>query len=167
MSEFAEDSAVFGKPAIDSEALANIESNLGFTRHRVIAQENYNDWTHELNARFNKLTSLKIGWDGYRGKPVSFTCAKFAAVLLERLFVEGVPVPTLVPGSDGTLQIEWHRNQYDVEIDVFGANNVVASRYDHLSDREECFELQSDFSEIAGWIGDLIADRDVVLQNEA
>ncbi len=108
-----------------------------------------------LEDRFNELTSLTAGWDGYDAGPVSFTCAKFAASILERLCNSDVPAPSLVPGSDGTLQIEWHRNQYDIDIDVLGPNNVVAIRFDHEINEEEVVELKNDFTPIAGWIDEL------------
>ncbi|MCP4071982.1 MAG: hypothetical protein GY742_09625, partial [Hyphomicrobiales bacterium] len=73
----------------------------------------------------------------------------------------------LVPGSDGSLQIEWHLNQYDIEIDVLEPYDIVATRFDHVTDRDEELELQSDFSALANWITDLAADRALIEQAEA
>ena len=112
-------------------------------------------WVTELRDRFDELTSLPRGWDGYAGRPVSFTCAQFAANLIERLYVEGVPAPQLVPGSDGTVQIEWHRNQFDVEIDVLGTYEVVAIRRNLRTDVVEELELQTDFTPLGDWIAEL------------
>ena len=112
-------------------------------------------WVTELRDRFDELTSLPRGWDGYAGRPVSFTCAQFAANLIERLYVKGVPAPQLVPGSDGTVQIEWHRNQFDVEIDVLGTYEVVAIRRNLRTDVVEELELQTDFTPLGDWIAAL------------
>ena len=112
-------------------------------------------WVTELRDRFDELTSLPRGWDGYAGRPVSFTCAQFDANLIERLYVEGVPAPQLVPGSDGTVQIEWHRNQFDVEIDVLGTYEVVAIRRNLRTDVVEELELQTDFTALGDWIAEL------------
>jgi hypothetical protein len=90
---------------------------------------------------------------------VSFTCAQFAANLLERIFDSDLPAPSLVPGSDGTIQIEWHRNQYDVEIDILAPRKVIASRFDHISGIAEEIELDSDFTDLAAWLADLKAKR--------
>jgi hypothetical protein len=65
----------------------------------------------------------------------------------------------LVPGSDGTLQIEWHRNQYDIEIDVLDVHDVVATRLDRLTGEEEVIELQTDFAPIAKWVEELAGNR--------
>ncbi len=167
MSEINRRSSVFQGEIPSSGNVYGISSNTAFTSHRAIVEADNSVWVKELKSRFDELTSLKHGWDGYNGLPVSFTCADFAAAILERLCISDVPAPSLVPGSDGTLQIEWHRNQFDVEIDVLGANNVVASRYNYMTEIEESIELQSDFSEIVEWISDLATDHNAALQNQA
>ena len=109
-------------------------------------------WVQELESRFKELTGLPIGWDGYQGKPVSSSCAKFAANLIESICVDHVPAPQLVPGSDGTLQLEWHLNGYDIEIDVLAPLEVVATRHDHVTGEEDEIKVESDFSELAEWV---------------
>ena len=129
-------------------------------KHRVTKPTS--DWFVDLQDRFDELTALNKGWDGYAGLPVSFNCALFAANLIERLFVADVPKPSLVPGSDGTIQIEWHRNQFDIEIHVLGPNELIASRYDHRTGNSQKLELENDFSELGDWIVDLQRDAAVI-----
>ncbi len=128
-----------------------------------IARQPSSSWFETLKDRFDDLSSLSKGWDGYRGQAVKFTCAQFAANLLERLFDSNLPPPSLVPGSDGTIQIEWHRNQYDIEIDVLAPYEVVATRFDKVSGLSEELDLQSDFTDLAVWIADLATDRNTDL----
>lgn len=116
-------------------------------------------WIRDLTDRFDELTSLPDGWDGYSGQPVSFSCAQFAANLIERLFVDSIPEPQLVPGSDGTLQLEWHLNQFDLEIDVLAPYKVIAYLFDHMTGREDEIEVQTDFTELAEWVVALGQDR--------
>ena len=126
-----------------------------FNLHRVIVNGDRSNWNNTLKQRFDELTALPEGWDGYRGRPVSFACAQFAALVLERLCLSRVPAPALVPGSDGTVQIEWHLNGYDVELDVLGANRVVAYRYEIDTAIEEEIELENDFTVVMEWLHDL------------
>jgi hypothetical protein len=112
-------------------------------------------WMIDLQERFDELASLPIGWDGYLGRPVSFTCAYFAANLIERLYLEGVPAPQLVPGGDGTVQLEWHRKQFDVEIDILAPCEIAATRRDLRTGLVEELELQTDFTALASWISEL------------
>jgi hypothetical protein len=67
-----------------------------------------------------------------------------------------------VPGTDGTLQIEWHRNGFDVEIDVLGPNHVIATRYKIYDDSEETLILENDFTQLVGWMNDLVHSEEAV-----
>lgn len=128
-----------------------------FTSHRVIVQQHCSEWVESLRWRLDELTSLPVGWDGYLGQPVSFQCANFVVNMLERLCRERVPAPSLVPGSDGSIQVEWHRKGFDVELDVLGPQNVVATRVDRRKPEEEqVIFIQNDFSEIALWVDELV-----------
>ena len=136
------------------DAVENVPPSVQETSSRVFVRvaQPRSQWAADLKDRFDELTSLARGWDGYAGRPVSFHCAQFAANLIERLFVGGVPAPQLVPGGDGTLQIEWHRNQYDVEIDVLDTYDVLAVRRNITTGEVEEIELQMDFSPLSEWI---------------
>ena len=63
-------------------------------------------------------------------------------------------------GSDGTVQIEWHRNQYDVEIEVLAPYHVIATRYDHLTDKTDELVVDSDFTDLMGWVDGLSGSRE-------
>ena len=126
-----------------------------FTEHRTIVSDSDFSWKSVVTDRLNELCALPVGWDGYAGKPVSFICASFAANMLARLSRDNVPPPSIVPGSDGTLQVEWHRNMFDVELDVLDAQTVVATRVNIRAYKEEIVSVENDFTEIATWIDDI------------
>ncbi|OSQ44942.1 hypothetical protein [Marivita geojedonensis] len=134
-------------------------SSLGIRSTRVRVANPRSEWVKELEERFDVLTSLRRGWDGYTGVPVSFTCAQFAANLIERLYNRSLPAPQLVPMANGTMRLEWHMNEFDVEVDVLGPYDVVAYRADLLNDTEEEIEIQTDFTELSEWITELATER--------
>lgn len=142
----------------EGSAIYDIGANAAFARRRIIVDDG-NPWSGSLDQVFNKLTSLPRGWDGYNGLPVSFTIARFASQVLSRLYVPRLPVPSLVPGADGTIQIEWHTNQYDIELDVLAVNSIIATRYDCLTDHEDVVELSNDVSAPAKWMIELVTPR--------
>lgn len=142
------------RPAIRPDRIAGITSV--FTSYRVPQMKSC--WFTALKARLNDLTALPVGWDGYAGRPVTFQCAHFVANMLERLCQPDVPPPSLVPGSDGSLQVEWHRKMFDVELDVLDVQRVVATRVNRMTDEEEVIEIQSDFAAIVHWITALSDD---------
>lgn len=126
---------------------------------RVRVTGSASPWPKALESRLNEITALPKGWNGYRSVPVSFTCAAFAALLIERLYDASIPPPALVPGADGTLQIEWHRNQYDIEVDILEPYKVFAARYDCLSGDFTEIALSDDFTVLANWLKDMKALR--------
>lgn len=134
-------------------------SSIPMRQTRVRVSNPRSPWVKELENRFNTLTSLRKGWDGYVGLPVSFTCAQFAANVIERLYTDALPPPQLVPMPDGTLRLEWHMNQYDLEIEVLAPYEVVAFRTDLITDEEQEIEVQTDFTELAAWVSDLAVIR--------
>src|SRR5690606_28391971 len=74
-----------------------------FPQHRLIVQVPSDSWWKNIDLRLNDLAALDKNWDGYGGLPVSYTCAAFAGQILQSVYFDGLPVPSLVPGSDGTL----------------------------------------------------------------
>lgn len=141
-------------------------SSLNARGTRVRVSHPRSAWVNELEERFDVLTSLRRGWDGYAGVSVSFTCAQFAANLIERLYTHSLPAPQLVPMPNGTMRLEWHMNEFDVEVDVLGPYDVVAYRADLLNNSEDEIEIQTDFTELSEWIAELAAER-VELQEQA
>lgn len=159
MNAMAQMSAVFQDDIPNFVPDKAVISSLEPLQAHIYDAQHIPQWVIDLTDRFVEITSLPIGWDGYAGLPVSFSSAHFAANLIGQLCVSDIPAPHLVPVADGTLQLEWHMNQYDLEIDVLAPYNVVATRYDLVSRKEERIELQGDFSELAEWITELGNER--------
>jgi len=129
-----------------------LNDHTGFQAHRVLVDWHRGDWWDKLQARFKELTSLPRGWDGYAGVPVAWDNASFAAKLIGTILPQNCPEPSLVPGADGTLQIEWHQNSFDIELDILGPNNVIATRYNLVTDETNEVHVETDFSEVVCWL---------------
>lgn len=111
------------------------------------------NWFAEVDQRLSLLSRLNRGWDGYDGRPVSNQVVAFTRQMLKELYLDGLPMPALVPGSDGSLQVEWHQNGLDIELDVLGPHDVVAFKaVRHDSNRDEELNITNDFSSVAQWV---------------
>ena len=69
-----------------------------------------------LQARADHLKALPQGWDSYNGAvidPATADKSVEVALALAPLFPDYPP--QIVPGGDGTVQVEFHANGYDVE----------------------------------------------------
>ena len=64
----------------------------------------------------------------------------------------GVSTPDLVPGSDGSLQIEWHEQDIDIELDIMNAGSVSAYLFDRRTEDEHELELSNDFVKVWDWL---------------
>jgi len=113
-------------------------------------------WAQDIKGRLQELVELPSGWDGYMGAPVTFAHAVFSLSLLDRLYIDDLPMPDLIPGTDGSLQIEWHCNGCHVELDVLGANNVVATKYYDSDHEEYVLPLTNDFGSVLSWMRELL-----------
>lgn len=166
MNERSDRTTAFQDEMPNYRADTNGISSLNPHEPRVRVMHPGSAWVEELEERLDVLTKLRRGWDGYSGAPVSFPCAHFAANLIEALHTSSIPAPQLVPMANGTVRLEWHMNEFDVEVDVLGPYDVVAYRADHLNGSEDEIEIQTDFTELAEWVADLAAER-AELQKQA
>ena len=114
------------------------------------------DWQLTVEARLQELIRLENGWDGYEGLPVAFGNAVFAVRVLESICVGETPAPSIVPGSAGDLQLEWHLPGGEIELHVRAPNDVHAWRsLTGAYPLEEALMLSTDFSVVAKWLRNL------------
>ena len=113
------------------------------------------NWLGELNDRLSELHSLPKGWDGYGGVPTTDSCLEFTKSILKRIYVQDLRAPYLFPGSDGSIQIEWHMEGLELEIHVLNDNRAFASRFER--DTKEIIEIEvtDDFRQLDQWLSEL------------
>lgn len=124
---------------------------------RVHVSDPERKWVRPVQDRLEALVEkLQPGWDGYQGMPVSLLNAWFALRMLEATCGETAPIPQIVPGSRGDLQIEWHTAKGDIELHVRAPNDVHAWRMttEDAPDGQE-LHLTNDFVKVAEWVAEL------------
>lgn len=65
-----------------------------------------------------RLRQLNDGWADKDSRALTEYACKTAVSILVALAIPAPPSPQLVPLLDGGVQIEWHVNGYDVEVEV-------------------------------------------------
>jgi len=118
--------------------------------HRRIVQDCDRNWRNSVVNRLNHLVGLQRGWDGYGGQAVQFDTAAFALKLMESALDADIPPPQIVPGSDGGLQLEWHLEQGEVELDVEAPYRVHA--WSIIAGEEAEIQLTNDFTIVSDWL---------------
>ncbi len=74
-------------------------------------------WLRSVLESFADVMQLPAGWDSYGAAPPSREAAVAAFTFLVGAMAPTTSPPSIVPMSDGGIQLEWHRNGLDVEID--------------------------------------------------
>lgn len=107
-----------------------------------------------IKSRLEELSKLEVGWDGYRGVPMRFEVGYFAAEIIKNLCGLSTPyMPEIIPGSNGDVQIEWHRNGKSIELHVKAPYNVTAWRNNNaFGENGEEINLEADFTTINKWL---------------
>ncbi len=119
----------------------------------VSEEEEAPAWAVYAKRRFDEVCALEEGWDGYRGRRVKWQTADFTFRMLQSICAWDAPVPQIVPGSSGTLQVEWHLPHQTIELLVRAPYEVEAWREgDDLAEEE--VELSRDFRLVIGWLED-------------
>jgi hypothetical protein len=96
---------------------------LGVTPRRIIPNAS-SEQTQSILPKLCQLTQLPVGWDGNQAKPVAYSNMLLAVHYLDAVVFEGAPVPSVVPGLFGNLQLEWHSEFVDIELHISSDTNV-------------------------------------------
>jgi len=105
------------------------------------------------NERLDYLMSLPQNWDGQGGVAVSEETRTKVYKLLDAVTSPRDVLPSLVPGTDGSVNLEWRRPGLFFEIHVDPAGRVTA----YFHDVEAQDERETDYRSIEPQVGDLIA----------
>jgi len=94
------------------------------------------DWFLPILERIRALDALAENWDSYGGRPVNPHCAATAISLLLNILEPNMPEPAIVPTNRGGLQIEWHRDGVDIEIEVQSPSRLYVAFEDENTGEE-------------------------------
>jgi len=94
-------------------------------------------WLDKFTTASRRLQALPRGWDGAGSVPPSKT-ALFKAERITRDALADQPnasAPYLVPAGDGSVQVEWHGTNAEVELTVDPSGHLSFWSRDHLTGR--------------------------------
>ena len=110
------------------------------------------EWLPTVVTRLRTLAQLEEGWDGRNARRISPANLDIAMRLLRAVMRTDTPIPELVPTVRGGLQIEWHVQDVDVELEILSAARYVLSLEDRANDNEFDLELTADLSPLVAAI---------------
>jgi len=106
-------------------------------------------WIGSILQGFANLLTLEANWDGENGKPIAPALVGSALKFVRIAMVDfRLPPPSIVPISDGGLQIEWHRRGKDFEIEFSPDGSIRYHYFDSMSGGEQEDSVTDDISTV-------------------
>jgi hypothetical protein len=83
-------------------------------------------WAEPAIQMFSELLAMEAGWDSYAGASISPASARLALSFLADVMHDNSPLPSFVPTATGGVQLEWHLESGDIEVDFDPRGGAVA-----------------------------------------
>lgn len=83
-------------------------------------------WIEPLLKQLESVLALKPGWDGGDGRRVTIDALATGLRVLEETMAWDTVAPTVIPVSDGGIQLEWHCAGVDLEVYIEPDGQVSA-----------------------------------------
>lgn len=74
------------------------------------------NWVRPTISALNEIGSLPENWDTYGAKAANPDLMRESFSILQLVMQPTSPAPSVVPLSDGGIQLEWHQKSQDLEI---------------------------------------------------
>ena len=109
-------------------------------------------WLVPVLYGFARLVTLPENWDGEGSPKIDRATINRALAAIERLLPAHAPAPSVVPIANSGLQIEWHRNQKDLEIEFSPTGEVGFYYLDQATGEEREGPLGPDFVHLRDYL---------------
>lgn len=127
----------------------------------VFAKESDDDIVHDLRSRrhhggqalaaLNALLQLGDGWDSYGAPRISRDALACTLGFLNLLLQ--YPRGAVVPTGEGGIQLEWHTERIDLEIECLPSGQAVLSAVDSVLGQTEDRRIVPGHPAIDKWLG--------------
>lgn len=109
-------------------------------------------WLDPLMRGLADLLTLPVNWDTYGAPPIEWIVAKQAFQLMSDILDVEDPAPWVVPMSNGGIQLEWHENGSDLEIEIEPEGIAHGYWFHEETEKEVSLEVPKDNERIAAYV---------------
>ena len=113
-------------------------------------------WVVEAAKKLEALGRFHKGWDSYGGLPLRLGAKQLTLQVLEWLRKDELPVPAVVLGSAGTVQLEWRAQGKELEIELRDNDRIeyvkVFSDRSEIQEGEASSDLSAKLHDLTGWL---------------
>lgn len=87
-------------------------------------EEHLPNWIYPLIVKLEGVLDLKPNWDSYGSLPIDPAYIDAAIRLLWTTMPSEMIEPQVIPTSNGRVQLEWHENGIDLEIEFVSLHRL-------------------------------------------
>ena len=115
-------------------------------------------WLMPTIKKINELPSLTaVNWSA-GAKRTDISAIRSMLMLLPKILANDTPTPNVVPTWDGGVQVEWHRNGVDLEIEVSTNREPEYYFFDHRSNEEVEGKVRGNLEQLSKYVKKLSQD---------
>lgn len=111
-------------------------------------------WQSAAFTRLQALRTLRRDWNTYGSGPIGKETIDAVFAFMSRSLSPHTPPPAIVPTPGGGIQLEWHQNGIDLEIEWL-PDRVECSAVDQRGDEEFVLRTQFDLIRLRKILGRL------------
>ena len=109
-------------------------------------------WFMSVLQGFASVATLRDGWDGSGAARIKSATINRALRTIEQLLPSDAPPPSIVPVPDSGLQLEWHRNQRDLEIEFSPRGEIEFYYFDENTGEEIERSVNGNFADLKKYL---------------
>jgi hypothetical protein len=111
-------------------------------------------WVVEAVKKLERLGRFRTGWDSYGGLPLRQGAKGLTLWVLRWLGKDELPVPSVVLGSGGTVQLEWRAKGKELEVELRDNNTIEYAKLSpggEIEEGEAVLNLPGKIHDLAEW----------------
>jgi hypothetical protein len=118
-----------------------------------------NQWVGGVEKELWEFLDLPVNWDSYGARRIDLEAVQVGIWVLSNYVPPDSPAPHVVPTSRGGIQIEWHTQGVDLEIEVLSADSLQVFYENQTEQAEEEFEFHSPFTDLPKLLAEKLPHR--------
>ena len=88
-------------------------------------------WSKQTMQQLTGISALRTDWDSYGAPAISPSTIRRAYRLIQSIAEERIPPPRCVPTPEGSIQLEWHTDDFDLEVLLMPGTQLEVVFEDH------------------------------------
>jgi hypothetical protein len=108
--------------------------------YTVVVEDHAPPWHGAVADQLNELAELPPDWNGPHTNPPDRRAVEFAIATLDEVMQDDTPAPTVIPANDGSVQLEWHLHDIDLEM-LVARSGALEVAYQDMRDPQNSWDI--------------------------